>query len=70
MEREDSSKSLKYLNNDKKISISIEDNENDIKKTNNITDQLQTEDSPTRPITPGTPFGKLIKSPLSNIKYV
>jgi hypothetical protein len=48
MQREDSSKSLNYLNNDKKISILIEDEDenNDIPPPYNIIDQLQTESSP------------------------
>jgi len=52
LQREDSGKSLNYLNNDKKVSLLIENNDTDIKKTYNIIDQIQREDSPDQQITP------------------
>jgi hypothetical protein len=67
MQREDSSKSLKYLNNDKKISILIEDEDDDIKKPYNIIDQIQTEDSPDQLITPLAKSNKSSSSPMFNI---
>jgi hypothetical protein len=64
LQREDSSKSL--INNDKKISILIENNENDIKRTYNVIDQLQREDSPDQQITPLAKTN-ISSSPMFNI---
>jgi hypothetical protein len=68
MQREDSTKSFSYLNsnNDKKISLLIENNDNDIKKTYNIIDQIQREDSPDQQFTPQAKSNKS-SSPMFNI---
>ena len=68
MQREDSTKSFSYLNNnnDKKISLLIENNDNDIKKTYNIIDQIQREDSPDQQFTPLAKSNKS-SSPMFNI---
>jgi hypothetical protein len=69
IQREDSAKSFTYLNgnNDKKISLLIENNDNDIKKNYNIIDQLQREDSPDQQITPLVKSNKSSSSPMFNI---
>ena len=69
LQREDSGKSLNYLNNnnnDKKISLLIDDI--DIKKNYNIIDQIKREDSPDHQITPLSKSNKSSSSsPMFNI---
>jgi hypothetical protein len=62
MQREDSVKSF----NDKKISLLIENNDNDIKKNYNIIDQIKREDSPDQQITPLSKSNKSSSSPMFN----
>jgi hypothetical protein len=80
IQREDSTKSFNYLNsnNDKKLSLLIENNDNDIKKTYNVIDQIQRDDSPDQQITPMTKSNTSISSMFNitnnkdfgHIKYV